>query len=111
MINYIRCRDNIDNSILLLNILGERFMAKTYKNAKDYIFIVLLGAISGSFIGEFLSSTFPKLDFIGKVYMIGLKNPVVLDLEVIQLTFGLTLGINVMSIIGIILAIFLYRKF
>ncbi|MDU1411556.1 MAG: DUF4321 domain-containing protein [Clostridium sp.] len=86
-------------------------MGKTYKSAKEYVFITLLGAISGSFIGDFLGSTFPSLEFLGKAYYIGLKTPIVIDLKVLEFTFGLGIGINLMSIIGVILAIILYKKF
>jgi len=40
----------------------------------------------------------------------GLAQPISLDLSVVQITFGLMFKINVASIIGMILAIFIYRK-
>ncbi|MEG0306847.1 MAG: DUF4321 domain-containing protein [Clostridium sp.] len=86
-------------------------MGKVYKSAKEYVFIILLGAISGSFIGEFLGNTFNGLEILGKTYFIGLKNPLVIDLKVLELTFGLGFGLNLMAIIGIVLAIVLYKKF
>lgn len=86
-------------------------MGKTYKSAKEYVFITLLGAISGSFIGEFLGSSFSGLEFLGRAYSIGLNTPVIIDLKVLQFTFGLNIGINIMSIIGIVLALILYKRF
>ncbi|MEG1255162.1 DUF4321 domain-containing protein [Clostridium sp.] len=86
-------------------------MGKVYRSTKEYIFITLLGAISGSFIGEFLGSTFAVLGFLGKTYFIGLKSPLIVDLKVLEITFGLGFGLNLMSIIGIVLAIVLYKKF
>lgn len=86
-------------------------MGKTYKSTKEYIFITLLGAISGSFIGQFLGNTFTSLEFLGKTYAIGFQSPLIMDLKVIQLTFGFNFNINIMSIIGIILAIVIYKKF
>ncbi len=80
-------------------------MGKSYKTAKEYVFITLLGAISGSFIGEFLGNTFKPLDFIG------LKNPLVIDLKVLELTFGLGFGLNLMAIVGMVLAIVLFKRF
>jgi len=77
---------------------------------KEYIFAILLGAISGSFMGEILANNFVKLNFLGKAYSIGLKAPVVMDLKVIELAFGFGFNINLMSIIGVILAIILFRK-
>lgn len=40
----------------------------------------------------------------------GLTSPLVLDLSIIKLTFGLQLKINIASIIGVAIAIFIYRK-
>lgn len=77
---------------------------------KEYIFVILLGAISGSFIGEILASNFATLNFLGKTYSIGFKNPLLLDLKVIELAFGFGFNVNLMSIIGVILAIILFRK-
>jgi len=86
-------------------------MGKSYKTAKEYVFITLLGAISGSFIGEFLGNTFKALDFLGKNYFMGLKNPLVIDLKVLELTFGLGFGLNLMAIVGMVLAIVLFKRF
>lgn len=75
------------------------------------IFIVFLGAIGGSLIGDFLGNKFESLRFLKTFYSIGTTKPIPLDLKVISLTFGINLNINIMSIIGIIVAIILYKKY
>ncbi|MFR5766018.1 MAG: DUF4321 domain-containing protein [Clostridia bacterium] len=40
----------------------------------------------------------------------GLSTPVTLDLNIIKLTIGCMFKINISSIIGLILAIYIYRK-
>ena len=40
----------------------------------------------------------------------GLASPITLDLNIVELTFGLMFKINVASIIGMVIAIFIYRK-
>ena len=40
----------------------------------------------------------------------GLANPITLNLSVISITFGLMFKINIASIIGMAIAIFIYRK-
>ena len=40
----------------------------------------------------------------------GIAPPAVLDLKVVSLTFGLTLKINLASLLGIVLALVIYRK-
>ena len=40
----------------------------------------------------------------------GLESPIVLDLGLLVLTFGLQIQISIASIIGVVLAIIIYRK-
>jgi hypothetical protein len=40
----------------------------------------------------------------------GISSPVTIDLSIIKLTIGFMFKINISSIIGLILAIFIYRK-
>lgn len=74
-------------------------------------FFILLGALSGSLIGDVVGSNFKYLSFLKAAYSIGTSGPFVLNLKVMVITLGLDLKINIMTIIGIILAIILYRKY
>ena len=76
-----------------------------------FIFFMLIGAISGSFIGGLLGDNINALRFLKSTYTIGMASPMVIDLKVLAVTFGMNFNINIMSIIGIILAIILYRKY
>ena len=40
----------------------------------------------------------------------GLESPLSLDLSIIKITFGFMLSINIASIIGMAIGIFIYRK-
>ena len=40
----------------------------------------------------------------------GLETPISLNLNIVQITFGLMFKINIASIIGLIVAILIYRK-
>lgn len=82
----------------------------TNKSTGFLIFIILLGGISGSLIGDLLGSSIKALQFLKNVYRIGTASPITLDLKVVSLSFGLNFNINLMAIIGIIVAIILYRK-
>ncbi len=77
------------------------------------IWILLIFLLSGLVIGGLLGELASKVDFLwwlsyGESF--GLTSPIELDLNVITLTFGLTFKINVASIIGMAIAIFVYRK-
>jgi hypothetical protein len=74
------------------------------------IFIILLGAICGSLLGDMLGTNIKALQFLKVIYSIGTNKPLALDLKVLSLSFGINFNINLMSIIGIILAIILHRK-
>lgn len=84
-------------------------MATKEKNVWILILFILCGIVVGGLLGEFAS----KVDFLwwlsyGEEF--GLSNPITINLQVITLTFGLMFKINIASIIGMILAIFIYRK-
>ena len=66
--------------------------------------MILAGIVIGGFIGSLFPNTF--LNY-GQVF--GLSNPVVLDLGIIVLTFGLTIRITIASVLGIILAVLCFR--
>ncbi|HSN67492.1 MAG TPA: DUF4321 domain-containing protein [Fusibacter sp.] len=68
--------------------------------------LLLIGAIFGSLIGAALGDTVPILNF-GK--SIGV-NPFVVDLNIIVITFGFKLSLNIAGIIGIVIAFIVYKK-
>jgi hypothetical protein len=76
-----------------------------------FIFFILIGAISGSFIGELLGDNIDALKFLKNTYTIGMGRPMLIDLKVLAVTFGINFNISIMSILGIVLAIILYRKY
>lgn len=80
------------------------------KSTAFFIFFILLGALTGSLLGEMLGDI-TALNFMKHVYTIGTGSPVTLNLGVFALSFGLNLNLNIMSIVGIIVAIILYRKY
>lgn len=84
-------------------------MATREKN----IWILLVFILSGLVIGGLLGQLAESIDFLwwlsyGQSF--GLTEPIQLDLNVIQITFGLMLKINIASIIGVIISILIYRK-
>ena len=82
--------------------------------AKDKnIWILLIFLLSGLVLGGLLWELAAKVDFLwwlsyGESF--GLTTPIELDLNIITITFGLWFKINVASIIGMAIAIFVYRK-
>lgn len=84
-------------------------MAMKEKNVWILIVFILCGIVVGGLLGE-LASNVNFLWWLSYGQEFGLSTPVTLNLQVITITFGLMLKINIASIIGMILAIFIYRK-
>ena len=84
-------------------------MAMREKNIWILILFLLCGIVVGGLLGELAA----KVDFLSWLAYgeeFGLATPVELNLNVIKITFGLMFKINIASIIGIVLAIFIYKK-
>lgn len=79
------------------------------KNVWILLVFILSGIVIGGFLGD-LASKVGGLSWLGYGQSFGLSQPLSLDLNIIAITFGFTLKINIASIIGIAIAIFIYRK-
>ncbi len=84
-------------------------MATKDKNIWILLVFLLSGLVLGGLLGE-IASNVKALWWLGYGQSFGLSSPIELDLSVITITFGLMLKINISSIIGMAIAIFIYRK-
>jgi len=84
-------------------------MATKEKNIWILLVFLLSGLVIGGLLGE-LASKVDWLWWLSYGESFGLSSPIELDLNVITITFGLMFKINIASIIGMALAIFIYRK-
>lgn len=78
------------------------------KNAWTLLLLVLAGVVLGAFLGEFASGI-KFLSWLGFGKSFGLTSPIVLDLGILILTFGINITINIASIIGILIAVIIYK--
>ena len=78
------------------------------KNNWSLFLLLLAGIVLGGFLGS-LAAGVPALSWLTYGQSFGLTNPIVLDLGIMVLTFGLTIKITIASIIGVLLAIIIYR--
>ena len=72
------------------------------------ILFILAGLVIGGLIGN-LASSINGLSWLAYGEEFGLRDPIILDLNVLTLTLGLTIRINIASIIGVIIALIVYR--
>ena len=85
-------------------------MAAKDKSMFVLIIFLLCGIVIGGLIGQ-LTAGVSWLNWLSYGKSFGIASPIVLNLVVANLTFALTFDINVASIVGIIIAIFIYKKF
>ncbi len=85
-------------------------MATRDKSTLVLIIFILCGLVIGGLIGQ-LTQGVSFLSWLSYGQTFGIADPVTLDLGVVKLTFGIMFNINISSIIGIIIAVFIYRKF
>ncbi|WP_297966022.1 DUF4321 domain-containing protein [uncultured Anaerovibrio sp.] len=78
------------------------------------ILFVIIGAVLGGILGDLLSGVEALssiLPYLVHTYSVLEIPPVTLNLYVIKLTAGLTFTPNLMSILGMVIAIILFRRY
>ncbi|MGO5052331.1 DUF4321 domain-containing protein [Lachnospiraceae bacterium LCP25S3_G4] len=78
------------------------------KNVWALFLLILSGIVLGGFIGM-LAENISVLSWLSYGQNFGLDSPIVLNLGLLIITFGLNIKITIASIIGVILAIIIYR--
>lgn len=84
-------------------------MATREKNVWILILFILCGIVVGGLLGE-LASQVDFLWWLSYGQEFGFSDPITLNLQVITISFALMFKINISSIIGMVLAIFIYKK-
>ena len=84
-------------------------MATRDKSTWIVILFILTGLVIGGLLGE-VAAQVDWLSWLSYGQTFGIENPFVLNLNVLSLTFAFALHINIASIIGLAIAIFMYKK-
>ncbi len=74
------------------------------KNSWACFLLILAGIVLGGFIGNLFPNTW--LNY-GQTF--GFSAPIVFDIGILCITFGLTLKVTIASILGIVVALMVYR--
>ena len=77
------------------------------------LLVVVAGLVVGSLLGELLGTLVPAgrlQDLFTKGPSIGITPPATLDLTFLALTFGLVFKVNVVGVIGIVIAALALRR-
>ncbi len=86
--------------------------ASSMKKSILLLFCILSAVILGALIAD-LTDGIPQLAWLSFGTAVGISPgaPLVLDLSVLVLTFGVSIGINVAQVITISIALFIYIKY
>ena len=84
-------------------------MATKEKNIWILLIFILSGLVIGGLLGQ-LAEQIDWLRWMAFGQQFGLESPLELNLSILKITFALMFKINIASIIGMAIAIFIYRK-
>ena len=82
-----------------------------YKNGSMLLLFILIGVVLGGLIAD-VTAGVPALSWLSYGNTFGMNNsgnPLILDLGILVITFALQIKITVASIVGVILAIVIYK--
>ena len=79
-----------------------------YKNFWILLIMLLAGIVLGGFMGQ-LAEGISWLSWLNYGQSFGLNSPLVIDFGILVITFGLTIKITMASIIGVAVALIIYR--
>lgn len=84
-------------------------MATRDKSAWIVILFIFVGLVIGGLLGE-VASQVDWLNWLAYGQTFGINDPFILNMNVLSLTFAFAVHINIASIIGLTISIFLYKK-
>lgn len=79
-----------------------------YKNFWILLIMLLAGIVLGGFMGQ-LAEWISWLNWLNFGQSFGLDSPLVINFGILVITFGLTIKITMASIIGVAVALIIYR--
>lgn len=84
-------------------------MEKANKNIWLFIIIMAAGIVVGGFIGTIFENI-PYCSWLNYGKTFGFDQPVVLDFDIIIFSFSFSLKFSISGIIGMIIAVIVYKK-
>lgn len=73
-----------------------------------WLFVIVVGAVLGSVIAEALVG-YSVLSFLSRDVRVGIDPPLTIDLRVITFTLGGTVRLNLAILLGILIAVWIFR--
>lgn len=88
-------------------------MAAGQRSVGLIVLILLIGGVIGSFLGELAGSLLPEgwfQNLLTSGPTVGLKSPATLDLQFFSISLGLAIKVNLVAVLGLIIAAFALRR-
>jgi hypothetical protein len=103
----LKCNKYINNYNEVKNMAQN---PRGLKNGWYLVALLLIFGLAGAAIGELITSNASQLSFISKSMVVGMTNPLELNLHFIRLTFGISFNVNIASLAGMLIGFFIYKK-
>jgi hypothetical protein len=90
----------------------ERRTALVRKSPWILFIFLLIGGLLGGILGEILQVMAPQgtiQNIFSTHFSLGITQPLTLDLILVKLTLGFTVKINILSILGMFVGVYLYK--
>lgn len=87
---------------------GQRLVRRSRNPWWLLLFVVIAGALLGSVIADAIVG-YPVLSFLSRDVRAGIDPPFTFDLRVFTLTVGATIRLNLAILVGIVIAIWIFR--
>lgn len=84
-------------------------MKNSTKNGWSLTLLLLAGIVLGGFIG-WVARDVDYLAWLNYGQNFGFDKPILLNLGIMRITFGFSIKITMSSLIGLLIAIFVYKK-
>lgn len=84
-------------------------MATREKNMWILLLFICAGLVIGGLLGQ-VAAQVDWLNWLSYGQSFGIAEPFTIDLNVIKITLGFIININVASIIGLAISLFIYKK-
>ncbi|OGS23659.1 MAG: hypothetical protein A2297_05915 [Elusimicrobia bacterium RIFOXYB2_FULL_48_7] len=82
------------------------------KNIFFFLLVIIVGALIGSFLGKFIENAFPQGGAVRDLFATEISaglSPATLDLRIIELTLGCLVKINIMAVLGMVVAAYVFK--
>ena len=84
--------------------------SRSSRNGWYLVILLLIFGLAGGAIGDAVGNNVKSLSFLKNYTIIGMSKPLILDLKLMVVTFGISFNVNILSLVGMFIGFIVYRK-